>query len=342
MFYIESVFIRDSVRIACRHDLRTHSTAWFSNSTSILKRCWFLAGPTACGKSAAGSELAELLNAEIIALDSMSLYRGMEVGTAKPDAAARARIPHHLIDILDPHEEYSLAQFVEAAEAAARTIVGRGRVPLFVGGTGLYLRGVLRGVFEGPPADWELRHELEALAGREGNEAVHARLNEVDPDLATRLHPQDLRRAIRGIEVFELTGVPLSQQQRQEPLPANERPQHVYWLQPPRGWLYERIDRRVEEMFRCGLVAEVERLLKHERPLGKSARQALGYKEVIEHLEGRLSLPEAVALIQTRTRQFAKRQHTWYRNLAECQPIEITGSETPREIAERITGRITG
>src|SRR5579872_885279 len=170
---------------------------------AILKQCWFLAGPTASGKSAAGCELAGLLNAEIIALDSMSLYRGMDVGTAKPDAAAQRRVPHHLVDVLDPHEEYSLAEYVGAAERAAHEIVARGRVPLFVGGTGLYLRGVLRGVFEGPPADWDLRRELEGLARREGNEALHARLRRIDPRLADRLPAADVRRVIRGIEVFE-------------------------------------------------------------------------------------------------------------------------------------------
>jgi tRNA dimethylallyltransferase len=301
----------------------------------LLKRCWFLAGPTACGKTAAGCELADLLNAEIIALDSMSLYRGMNVGTAKPDAAAQRRVPHHLIDILEPHKEYSLAQYVGAAEQAAREIVARGRVPLFVGGTGLYLRGVLRGVFEGPAADWELRRELEAIARREGNEALHARLSQVDPQLAARLPAADVRRVIRGIEVYERTGIPLSVQQRQAPLPIDERPR-VYWLHPPRAWLYERINRRVEEMFEAGLVKEVEVLLEREHPPGKTARQALGYKEVIDHLERGVSLPETIALIQTRTRQFAKRQHTWFKNLVECTAIGIEGNETPSEIARRI------
>jgi tRNA dimethylallyltransferase len=301
----------------------------------LLKRCRFLAGPTACGKSAAGCELADLLNAEIIALDSMSLYRGMNVGTAKPDAAAQRRVPHHLIDILDPHEEYSLAEYVAAAESAAREIVARGRVPLFVGGTGLYLRGVLRGVFEGPAADWELRRELETLARREGNESLHERLRRVDPQLAARLPTADVRRVIRGIEVFECTGIPLSIQQRQEPRPVNERPR-VSWLHPPRAWLYERINRRVEEMFEAGLVEEVRGLLEREHPPGKTARQALGYKEVIDHLEQGVSLPETIALIQTRTRQFAKRQHTWFKNLVECTAIEISGLETPVEIAQRL------
>lgn len=301
----------------------------------LLKRCWFLAGPTASGKSAVGCELAELLNAEIIALDSMSLYRGMNVGTAKPDAAAQAKVPHHLIDILEPHQEYSLAEYVGAAERAASEIVSRGCVPLFVGGTGLYLRGVLRGVFEGPAADRELRRELEAFAQREGNEALHARLERVDPQLAAKLPVADLRRVIRGIEVFERTGFPLSIQQRQEPVPADERP-HVSWLHPPRAWLYERINKRVEEMFQAGLVAEVQGLFEREQFPGKTARQALGYKEVIDHLEGGVSLPETIALIQTRTRQFAKRQHTWFKNLVECTAVEIEGTESSREIAQRI------
>jgi tRNA dimethylallyltransferase len=302
----------------------------------VLKRCWFLAGPTATGKSAVGCELAGLLDAEIIALDSMSLYRGMDIGTAKPDAAARSRVPHHLIDVLDPHQEFSLAEYVEAAGTIAAEIVARRRIPLFVGGTGLYLRGLLRGVFQGPPADWDLRNKYQDLAEREGKTAVHGRLREVDPALADRLHPTDLRRVIRGIEVFELTGIPLSVQQRQQPLPKEERPRHVYWLSPPRGWLYERVNRRVEAMFHAGLVAEVERLVDCVPPMGKTARQALGYKEVIDHLEGRMELSETISHIQTRTRQFAKRQHTWFRNLTECNALKVSGSESPREIAERL------
>jgi tRNA dimethylallyltransferase len=304
----------------------------------ILSRCWFLAGPTASGKTAVGCELTELLHGEIIALDSMSLYRGMDVGTAKPDALAQARVPHHLIDILEPHQEYSLAEYVRAAEGAARQIVSRGRVPLFVGGTGLYLRGVLRGVFEGPPADWELRRQLEAFAQVSGNESLHDRLRMVDPQLAARLPAADVRRVIRGIEVFEQTAIPLSEQQRQDPRPAAGRPP-VYWLHPPRAWLYQRIDKRVDEMFRSGLVAEVQRLLERDHPPGKTARQALGYKEVIDHLEHAVPLSETIALIKTRTRQFAKRQHTWFKNLVECTPIEISEAESPREIAARLAVR---
>lgn len=302
----------------------------------LLSRCWFLAGPTASGKSAAALELAQRLNAEIVALDSMSLYRTMDIGTAKPDAAARCQVPHHLLDILEPHVDFSVSDYLRAAEGACHEIVSRDRIPLFVGGTGLYLRAILRGIFEGPPANWELRQSLAAEAERHGVETVHQRLAAADPTAAARLHPQDLRRVIRAIEVFEATGVPLSRQQRELPLPAESRPRHVYWLCPDRRWLAERIDRRVEEMFAAGLVAEVERLRGADKPLSRTASQGLGYKEVLDHLDGKLTLPETMTLIQTRTRQFAKRQFTWFRNLEECIAIPVDGTETPRSIAERL------
>jgi len=197
-------------------------------ATQILKQCWFLAGPTACGKSEVALELAERLEAEIVSLDSMSLYRGLDVGTAKPSREARRLIPHHLIDVLDPHEEYSLADYVEAAEKACREILERRRVPLFVGGTGLYLRGVLRGIFDGPPADWTFRRELETEAEQREPAYLHGRLKAVDPDAALTLHPNDTRRLVRALEVFHLTGRPLSKQQQQKPLPVDQRPRHVW------------------------------------------------------------------------------------------------------------------
>lgn len=306
---------------------------------NVLRQCWFLAGPTAVGKTALSLELAERLGAEIVSLDSMTLYRGMDVGTAKPDAAARARVPHHLLDILDPHEEFSLADYLQVAEEACRGIVARGRIPLFVGGTGLYLRAALRGIFQGPPADWAIRRRWEAFAAQESEAALHAQLAAVDAPLAAKLHPHDVRRVIRGLEVFELTGRPLSEQQQQPALPADERPQHVYWLSPPRDWLYERIDRRVEQMFADGLVAEVARLLERDQPLSRTAGQALGYQETIEHLRGHATLPATIETIRTRTRQFAKRQFTWFRNLEECTPLEIAGNEPPSELAQRVLER---
>lgn len=302
----------------------------------LLRRCWVLAGPTASGKSAAGVALAERIGGEILSLDSMAVYRGMDVGTAKPSDEDRARVPHHLIDLVEPHESFSVADYLRAAEAACRDVVTRGRTPLFVGGTGLYLRSLLRGVFEGPSAAPEVRRRLEAEAEAAGPEALHARLGKVDPAAAARLHPNDVRRVVRALEVAELTGRPLSAQQEHPPLPEGERPEHVYWLSPPRAWLYERIDRRVDAMMSAGLLDETRRLLAQPEGLGRTARQALGYRELIDHLEGRLTLSEAVDLIKLRTRQFAKRQHTWFRNLEECRAFSITGEESAEELADRL------
>lgn len=305
----------------------------------LLPQCRFLVGPTAVGKTDISLELAERLNAEIVALDSMTVYRGMDIGTAKPDPAARARIPHHLLDFVEPHEDCTLAEYLRRAERACRDILARGQTPLFVGGTGLYLRAVLRGIFQGPPADWNIRRRWEAYVLGEGEVALHARLIEVDPLLATRLHPHDVRRVIRGLEVFESTGIPLSRHQNQPARPVAKRPRQIPWLVPPRGWLYRRIDERVTTMFENGLVAEVERIVAAGLPLSRTARQALGYREVLDQLEQGIPLHETIALIQTRTRQFAKRQHTWFRNLEECTPVEISGDESPTALASRFLQR---
>jgi tRNA dimethylallyltransferase len=194
----------------------------------------------------------------------------------------------------------------------------------------------LRGVFEGPPADWEFRRQLAEEAEHNGAGALYERLCLVDPAAADDLHPRDVRRVIRALEVHHRTGRRLSDLHQEAPLPPELRPRHVYWLSPPRDWLYERINRRVEAMFASGLVDEVRRLLAREQPLSRTARQALGYKEVIEALDSGAPLAETIDLIQRRTRQFAKRQHTWFRNLEECRAIEMSGTESPDELAERI------
>ncbi len=272
-------------------------------------------------------------------MDSMSLYRGMDIGTAKPTPEDRARVPHHLVDFLDPHEEFTVADYLRAAETTARQILKRGRVPLFVGGTGLYLRALLRGVFDGPGADQEFRQHVEAQAAAHEEGWLHQQLQAVDPAAAARLHPNDQRRLVRALEVHHLTGLPASQQQGEDPLPAGQRPQHVYWLSPPRAWLYERINRRVLQMIDNGWADEVRRLLALPRPLSRTARQALGYQELTAHVRGECSLPEATERIQTRTRQFAKRQHTWFRNLEECRAVEITGEETPQMLVDRLLSK---
>jgi tRNA dimethylallyltransferase len=301
-----------------------------------LADCWFLTGPTASGKSQVGLELAQRLNAEILSLDSMAVYRGMDIGTAKPGAAARAQCPHHLIDLVDPDQDFSLSQYVDAAHAAAQDVQQRGRIPLFVGGTPLYLKALLRGVYQGPAADWDFRRQAEREAARLGPEALHRQLAAVDPLSADHLHPRDQRRIIRALEVFHLTGQPISHQQLQfdEGRPAEAC--RVFVLGWERPQLHLRIDARVESMFQAGLLNEVQLLLGRYGVLGRTARQAVGYREASEHLAGQRSLSETVEAVKSRTRQFARRQETWFRQLSECRRVPMSADRSPAETAEII------
>jgi tRNA dimethylallyltransferase len=310
-------------------------------SLNLALECWFLAGATATGKSAVGVALARRIDAEIVSLDSMALYRGMDIGTAKPSAAERRSVPHHLIDVLDPQEEFSLAQYLQAAQRRAAEIAARGRQVLFVGGTPLYLKGLLRGIFQGPPADWELRRRLAHQTRLNGNLWLHEQVARFDAAAAARLHRNDTRRLLRAWEVYEKTGRPISEWQRQfdRGRPASEC--RVFVLDWPKAELYARIAQRVAAMFAAGLVDEVRQLLAGPRPLSRTARQAVGYREVIEHLEGRRELAETIGLVQQHTRQLAKRQATWFRSLSECQYVPVTGRLDAEELARRIEERGT-
>jgi len=320
--------------------------------------CWFLTGPTAAGKTEVGIELARRLGAEIVSLDSMALYRGMDIGTAKPTPQQRAAVPHHLIDVIEPHEEYSLARYLDEAARCVAEIRGRGREVLFVGGTPLYLKGLLRGIFEGPTADRRLRRALRQEAEHHGPEALHRRLARLDPAAAERLHPNDLKRIIRALEVYEKTGRPISELQRQFDAGRPAEECRVFVLDRHRTELHERISRRVEAMFAAGLVEEVRGLVEvagkgtvpfsrsenrdspqsenWDSPLSRTARQAVGYREVIEHLRGERGLAETVDLVKRHTRQMAKRQMTWFRSLSECRFLTVEGSAAPAAVAERI------
>ncbi len=292
------------------------------------------------GKTAVGVALARRLGAEILALDSMTVYRGMDIGTAKPTLAERGGVPHHLIDRLDPWESASVAEVRGWAHEILVDLEVRGLRGLFVGGTALYLKAMLRGLFEGPGADPALRQSLETEAESLGDPALHARLAGLDPPTALRLHPNDRRRVIRALEVIAMTGRPLSEHQVEHDRPAPESVA-VFALERPRPQLNERIDRRVEAMFADGLIDEVERLRNGPHPLSLVAAQAVGYREVIDLLEGRIDRAEALARTQLRTRQFAKRQATWFRNLAEVQPWPILpADEPPEQTAERLAERI--
>ncbi len=306
-----------------------------------LLDCWYLTGPTASGKSAAGVELARLIEAEIVSMDSMALYRQMDIGTAKPGPAERSRVPHHLIDVIDPSEHYSLAQYIEAAHQCVEDIARRGKKTLFVGGTPLYLKGLLRGIFQGPPADWTFRRQFQLQSQQQEPSWLHQRLLEVDPAAAARLHPHDTRRLIRALEIFHLTGRPISHFQKQFDAGAPADRCHVFVLDWPRDDLYDRINRRVSQMFENGLIDEVRALLANPKPLGKTARQAVGYREVIEHLQGRWNLSETIELVRRHTRQLAKRQNTWFRSLCECRSVPVSGPIDPAEIAEKIMETLT-
>ncbi len=302
--------------------------------------CWFLTGPTAAGKTQVGLELAERIGAEIVSLDSMTLYVGMDIGTAKPSAADRTRVPHHLLDLVPPNEDFSLAEYLDAAHERIRDVQSRAKAVLFVGGTALYLKSLLRGVYQGPPPDWEFRQAIEKELAVVGLPELHKRLQVIDPLLAIKLHPNDKRRIIRALEVFRVTGEPLSHRQTHfdEGRPASEC--KVFVLAWPREELHHRIDARVDAMFDSGLVEEVRGLTANYGSLSRTASQAVGYREVMEHLAKPAgqpnSLAECIDLVKARTRQFARRQETWFRGLPECTFVPQTADMSPAQTASHI------
>ncbi len=298
----------------------------------LIDHCWFIAGPTASGKSAVSIRLAEQLGGEILSLDSIAVYRGMDIGTAKPTRADRLLIPHHLLDLADPSEEFSVSRYLQHAHQAVQDILSRGKVPIFVGGTPLYMKGLLRGFFVGPPANWEFRAQVEQDVRTFGNEALHRRLAQVDPLTAHRLHPSDIRRMTRALEVAFATGQPLSHQQIQFDECRAAHQCRVFALNVPREILNARIDSRCEKMFADGLVNETRGL----GPLGRTASQAVGYREVLEFLADAIRLDEAIAAVQLHTRQMAKRQMTWLRSMKEVRFVDIVEDDSPESIAARI------
>ena len=264
-----------------------------------------LAGPTAVGKTEVALQLAERLDGEIISVDSMQVYPGLDIGTAKPSAEERARVRHHLIDILDLHETFNAAQFLQRASDAVGEIRARNRLPIFSGGTGLYFKAWLEGIGSAPPTDPKLRAELERLP----LDSLLQELRDTDPEMFERVDRKNPRRVIRALEVIRLTGKPFSQQRAPHPT----RPVTFFVLQRDRTDLHGRIDRRVDEMFARGLVEETKRAMN-----SPAAKQGLGYRQVIEYLEGKRNLDETIALVKLRTRQYAKRQLTWFRHQAKA------------------------
>ncbi|NLN17443.1 MAG: tRNA (adenosine(37)-N6)-dimethylallyltransferase MiaA [Firmicutes bacterium] len=273
-----------------------------------------LVGPTAVGKTQLSLRLAEELDGEIVSADSMQVYKFMDIGTAKPTPEERRRIPHYLLDVCLPNESFSVARYQRLAWDAIANIHRRGRFPILTGGTGLYVQAVVDGLnFPPQPSDKQYRAKLQALAQEEGPEAVHRLLQRVDPETASRIHPNNLRRVVRALEICRCTGRPMSAHLKEEPRQKPPYDLHMYGLTRDRSELYERINRRVDEMIAAGLVAEVKVLVEMGFAEGKTALQALGYKEILAYLQGLLTFEEAVELLKRDTRRYAKRQLTWFR-----------------------------
>lgn len=272
-----------------------------------------LCGPTASGKTAAALQLAERFAVEIVSADSRQVYRLMDVGTAKPTAKERSLVPHHLLDVAWPDELFDAARFVELASAAIADIVARGCLPLLVGGTGLYIRALTEGLAEIPGAAPLLRRRFEAQADAEGSASLHRRLETVDPVSAAKLHPNDRPRLVRALEVFELTGRPMSDWQQAHGFRDRRYRLLKMALAPPREELYRRIDARAAAMFAGGLVEETQTLLAAGYDPRLKALQTIGYRETIRLLAGQVTREEALAELQQATRRYAKRQLTWFR-----------------------------
>lgn len=288
-------------------------------------------GPTATGKTDLALRLAERVEAEIVNADALQVYRGLDLGTAKPTAGERARVPHHLVDVLDPEERFSAGEFARRARRAIDGIHGRGRWAFVVGGSGFYLRALFEGLTPLPRAQPEIRQALRERIREEGPEALHAELARRDPETAARLPPGDRQRIVRALEVVEATGRPLSEWIARQPAPARPLSALHVGLTLPRAILYDRISARVARMVERGWVEEVRGLLARGVSPESPAFQAIGYRQLVGHVRGEATLEEAVADIVQATRRFAKRQWTWFRK----QPQVVW--HDPRELAEDVS-----
>ncbi len=305
-----------------------------------LENAIYLTGPTASGKSQLAVEVARRTNAEILSVDSMAVYLGMDIGTAKPSREQRELVPHHLIDLVDPTEEYSVSQFVLDAHQKADEIRSRGKRVLLVGGTPLYLKSLFCGMFLGPPADWEFRKQVEKDIEAYGIESLRRRLQQADPLSAHKILPNDVRRMTRALEVLRATGIPLSHWQthfERIKMPNNCRAFVLAWDRPA---MHARVSRRVDEMFAQGLLEEVRALvLKHGR-LGRTASQAVGYKEPIDFLNGTIDQAMMIEQVKAHTRQFVRRQEIWFRSMPNLGKLPIQEESELGRLADTIAEQI--
>lgn len=292
-----------------------------------------IAGPTASGKTALSIALARQLNAEIVSCDSMQVYRRMDIGTAKPTPEERQGIPHHMLDVAEPDEDFSVSRYCEMASPIIDAILDRGKTAIIVGGTGLYMDSLIKGNSFAPCPSTGRREELETLAAKEGIESVLSRLREVDPEAAARLHPSDQKRIIRAMEVYLETGETITEHNRRtRSIPPRYDPLWFALEDVQRADLYSRIDRRVDVMLEAGLLDEIRQLLSDGIPSHCTAMQAIGYKEFVAALDGKCTVEEAADLVRQSSRRYAKRQLTWFRRNSAIHWLRRAAGEGTEEI----------
>jgi tRNA dimethylallyltransferase len=295
-----------------------------------------LTGPTAVGKTALSLELARQIDGEIVSADSMQVYKGMDIGSAKITPDEMEGIPHHLVDVLQPWEEFNVVRFQTMAKAACQEIWARNRIPIITGGTGFYIQALLYDVdFTANDEDTAFRRQCEAQATtEEGRKALHEQLQKVDPESAVLIHPNNSKRVIRALEFYEQTGTPISQHNEKER--GKTSPYRFLYavLSRDRKILYDRIDKRVDQMIDNGLVEEVEKLRREGCHRDMVAMQGLGYKEILDYLDGRITLEEAIYIIKRDTRHFAKRQMTWFRRERDVTFFSFDGKEEAQVLSE--------
>ncbi len=292
-------------------------------------------GVTASGKGRLAFDLAQSLGAEIISIDSMKVYRRMDIGTAKPSQEARQRVKHHLIDIVEPSDSFSVGAFRDAALGAIEQIKSRNMPVIAVGGTALYIKALLYGLFEGPGTDQQIRADLNSRAEAEGLAELHRELTKIDPIAAERINPNDSKRIIRALEVYQLTGKPISSLQKQWDNDDIKHNWTIIGLRREKTDANGRINKRVKKMIIAGLVNEVRTLLAEDKPLSKQARCAIGYAEIIEYINGKIELEEATELIKKNTRRLAKNQRTWFKTFKNVHWLDIEPNEPPEKILTR-------
>lgn len=294
-----------------------------------------LLGPTGVGKTAVSLELAKCLPAEIVSADSRQVYRYMDIGTSKPLIAVQREIPHHFIDIRNPDEIYSAGEYGHEARQVIDAILQRGKWPIVVGGSGLYLRALLEGFFEPKVANLEIRAQLKRRVGEEGSPALHAELARVDPDSASRLNPNDAHRIVRALEIYYTSRKTAGELWRQQSEPAKFA-YRLLGLNMPRPALYQRINQRVEKMLADGLIEECKRLLQMGYSPELNALESVGYQEVFQFLRGEISPAEMIELIQRHSRQYAKRQLTWFRKMSGVEWIELLPADPVEKVSDLI------